>query len=285
MVVTGASRGLGLATTRALTATGATVIMAVRNPDRGERARASLGHGAKAVVMELDVADVASIRRFVDHFEARFDRLDRLVNNAGVMATPPTRTDAGVELQWATNHLGPFALTGLLLDRLRATEASRVVAVASLAAHHGHLDGHDPTTLDPYSRTRVYANTKLANLVFTVELNRRLRQAGTTTIALAAHPGLAHTNLLANLALPGLQHLLSGFSRLATQPAEAGAEPIVRAATDPAATRDQYWGPSGRRQYRGPAALVAMPPAATDPALGQWLWHQSIELTGVDYLA
>ena len=259
--------------------------MAVRNLERGERARASLANGANATVMELDVAEPTSIKRFVDHFEARFDRLDRLVNNAGVMATPPTMTKAGIELQWATNHLGPFALTGLLLDRLLATEASRVVAVASLAADHGRLDHHDPTTLDAYSRTGVYAKTKLANLLFTVELNRRLQRAGATTIALAAHPGLAHTNLVANIAIPGVQQLLTGLSRLVTQPVEAGAEPIVRAASDPAATRDQYWGPSGRRQYRGPATPVDMPVTALDPDQGQRLWHQSAELSGVGYLS
>ncbi|MCP5035956.1 MAG: SDR family NAD(P)-dependent oxidoreductase [Actinomycetia bacterium] len=284
MIVTGASSGLGLATADALAKAGATVIMAVRDLERGERARSSLATGANTVVMRLDVANQASIEAFADEFLTRFDRLDRLVNNAGVMATPPSVTGDGIELQWATNHLGPFALTGLLLDRLVSTEASRVVAVASLAADHGLLDDHDPTTIDNYSRTGVYAETKLANLVFTVELNRRLQRAGAATIALAAHPGVTHTNLVANLKLPGIQQVLAGVSRLAAQPVAAGAEPIVRATIDPLAISNQYWGPSGWRQYRGSATTVAMPANALDPDRGQRLWQQSIELSGVDYL-
>lgn len=284
VVVTGASSGLGLAATVQLTSRGAQVVMAVRDLDKGERARLRLSDPERAVVMALDVSSLASVEAFSQSLTERVDRLDVLLNNAGVMATPPSLTADGVEHQWATNHLGHFALTGHLLELLVATAASRVVAVSSLAATSGRLDRHDPTSLDGYRRFQAYANSKLANLVFAGELHQRLARAGATTMALAAHPGVTHTNLISSTRLPGLHHALKLASRFTTQPVTAGVEPLLRAATDPAAVGGQYWGPSGRGQSRGPAGVVPIPEPATAPGLGARLWTQSIELSGVAYL-
>ncbi|MEZ5411551.1 MAG: SDR family NAD(P)-dependent oxidoreductase [Acidimicrobiales bacterium] len=297
VVVTGASNGLGLVTARALVAAGATVVLACRDPARGERAAqtclgppdAGLG-GGRAEVGVVDVARPASVEAFARWFNERHDRLDLLVNNAGVMAAPPTLTPEGIELHWATNHLGPFALVGRLLDGLAAAPGSRVVAVSSVAAGDGRLTGRNPTSLDGYRWWPAYAASKLANLVFARELDRRLRAAGLPVASLAAHPGVTHTNLVSTrfagagrLNTAARRVALAG-SRLVLAPAEAGAQPILRAATDPEAVGGSYWGPSGFRQYRGRAVSVEPPPSATDPGLGPALWAESVRLTGVDYL-
>jgi len=305
-VVTGASNGLGLVTAQALVAAGATVVLACRDRARGERAaatclaggggRADRGAGGgcrrgRAVVGEIDLARPASVDAFARWLTDQHGQLDLLVNNAGVMAAPPTLTPDGIELHWATNHLGPFALVGHLLDVLSASPGSRVVAVSSVAAGTGRLVGHDPTSLAGYRWWPAYAASKLANLVFAQELDRRLRAAGLSVASLAAHPGTTHTNLVSTrfaggglLADVGRRVALAG-SRLVLAPATAGAQPILRAATDPDAQGGSYWGPSGFRQYRGRPVLVEPPPSAADPALGPTLWEQSIRLTGVDYLS
>lgn len=283
-IVTGANSGLGLATTARLTTAGATVIMACRNLTKAEQARAGLAHRDRAVVARLDVADPASIESFSAEFLADHDRLDLLVNNAGVMMTPATLTGDGIELQWATNLLGPFALTGRLLGPLTATDGSRVVAVGSLAALSGTLTGHDPTSLTGYGRFEAYAASKLGDLVFAVELGRRLSEIDAVTVSAAAHPGLTHTNLVSGLEVPGLKQAAMLVSRLVAQPANAGAEPILAASCAPGVGHGSYFGPAGRRQHRGRAVEVALPPAALDSALGARLWEQSVELSGVDYL-
>ncbi len=283
-IVTGASSGLGLAATAALVRDGATVIMACRNQVKGEQALATCTGSGQAVVAELDAARPESVEAFSRWFIDRYDRLDLLINNAGVMAPPPALTADGVELQWATNHLGHFALTGLLLDRLVNTEASRVVAVSSLAAAGGRIHGYDPTSLDGYRRLAAYANSKLANLVFALELDRRLRRGGFATRAVAAHPGVTHTNLAAGIDGGLRSRAVLALSRFTTQSVTQGVQPILRAATDPAVEGAQYFGPSGWRQYRGSAVLIPVPPSATDPTQGPALWDQSVTLSGVDYL-
>lgn len=286
IIVTGASSGLGLAATANLVSRGATVVMAVRNTDKGERQRRGLQEPDRAVVLTLDLAQPPSVKAFSRAVIERFDRLDGLLNNAGIMAPPPTLTPEGIELQWATNHLGHFALTGLLLGLLTATPDSRVVAVSSLAAVNGDLDGYEPTNLDRYRRFQAYANSKLANLLFALELDRRLTRTSTpaSTRALAAHPGVTHTNLVSNIRVPGVQQGLKLLSRLTTQSAAQGAEPLVRAIADPAAVGGQYWGPSGRKQYRGGPTPVPVPESADDPEAAARLWRQSIDLSGVSYL-
>lgn len=300
-VVTGASNGLGLTMARALVAAGAVVVLGCRDRARGERAAARCeaggGPGAerravegRAVVGEIDLARPASVEAFARWFTGHHDRLDLLVNNAGVMAAPATLTPEGIELHWATNHLGPFALVGRLLDVLAASPGSRVVAVSSVAAADGRLAGHDPTSLAGYRWWPAYAASKLADLVYARELDRRLRAAGLPVTSVAAHPGVTHTNIMSTrfggggpLNAVGRRVALAG-SRLVLASAEAGARPILRAATDPGAAGGSYWGPSGFRQYRGRPVLVEPPPSAADPALGPALWEQSAQLAGVDYL-
>jgi NAD(P)-dependent dehydrogenase (short-subunit alcohol dehydrogenase family) len=218
-----------------------------------------------------------------------------LINNAGIMATPPQLTPGGVELQFATNHLGHFALTGRLIGRLLATPGSRIVSVSSLAARSGSLADHDPTSLDGYERFGVYGATKLANQVFTAELDRRLRRVAARSgpgraapesapIAVAAHPGLSATNLQQGFALGGLrQFAVDVVARIATQPASIGALPTLRAATDPDVSGGDYFGPSLPGQYYGPPRKMRLLPTATDLETGRRLWEQSIALSGVTF--
>ncbi|MFV0259620.1 MAG: SDR family NAD(P)-dependent oxidoreductase [Acidimicrobiales bacterium] len=284
VIVTGANSGIGLAATQRLLDAGARVTMACRSTEKAQAARADLHGLERAEVAELNVADPASIQRFADEFRARHDRLDLLINNAGVMATPPALTEEGIERQWATNVLGPFALTGRLLDLLAATDASRVIAVGSLAAQSGVLTAHDPTNLYGYDRFSVYAATKLADLVYTVELGRRLKRHGVDVIAAAGHPGFTHTNLASGLGNPFLTEMVRAAGRLMAQSAGDGAEPILAAACLPAVTDGAYFGPAGWGQYRGEARLVPLPRAANDAAAGERLWNQSVQLSDVDYL-
>ncbi len=291
-VITGANSGIGLETTRALANAGALVVMACRDRARGETARDRLSEqlsdsdGAPAdrlKVAQLDLADPGSIAAFADRFAGEHQQLDLLINNAGVMAVPPKLTAEGVERQWATNHLGHFALTGRLLPMLNPTDA-RVVSVSSLAAAGGDPDNPIRTDLDGYSRFAVYSDTKLANQVFAVELNHRLAASGSTAISVVAHPGVSHTNLGAGTAIPVATRLLMLASRVATQSAANGALPILRAATDESVEGGQYYGPAGRRQHRGHPRQIPLVAGAAARPLGRRLWEQSMELSGVRYL-
>jgi NAD(P)-dependent dehydrogenase (short-subunit alcohol dehydrogenase family) len=282
--VTGANSGLGLAAVDALAAAGATVIMACRHQGRAEEARARLTGAGAVSTGSLDLADPDSIADFCSWFTGRHDQLDLLINNAGVMATPANLTSEGIELQWATNHLGHFALTGQLLDRLLATAGSRVVNVSSLAANSGQLSDHDPTTLTGYRPFQAYANSKLANLVFTVELDRRLRARSASTMAVAAHPGVTHTDLVRSMSPVMVARAGHLYTRLFGQRVGQGVAPTLRAAADPGAEGGRWFGPSGRRQHRGDPVEVALPAAAIDPGTGERLWQQSVELSGVSYL-
>ncbi len=288
-LVTGANSGLGLATVIALAKAGASVVMAVRNADRGATARSrvlSAAPGADVRVGVVDLADLASVRRFAAAESATLERLDIVVNNAGIMAIPPALSPDGVELQFAANHLGHFALTVLLEPLLSATPGSRVVAVSSLAATSGSLVDLDPTSLDGYERFAVYGTTKLANQAFTAELDRRLARANARAgrpIAVAAHPGLASTNLQSGFALGGWkQSIVDVGAKFVTQPASVGALSQLRAATDPDVAGADYFGPSLPGQYYGPPRRLALLPSATDPAIGRRLWDLSVELSGVD---
>ena len=199
------------------------------------------------------------------------------------MACPPTLTEQGVERQWATNHLGHFALTGLLLGMLDRPGA-RVVSVSSLAAEGGDLSRPVRTDLEDYGRFQVYSDTKLANQVFAVELQHRLVKAGRSTISVAAHPGVSHSNLLSGLGVPLLDKVGLAFSRVLAQPTAAGALPILRAATDPAVQGGEYYGPAGRNQYRGLPHRLPLVNGADRRSLGRELWDRSMTLSGVRYL-
>lgn len=284
-IVTGANSGLGYETTKALAKAGASVVMACRSVERANAARTKILDAlpsADLTIEQVDLSSLASVREFADRWSS--DRLDLLINNAGVMSTPPQLTEDGIEFQFACNHTGHFLLTARLLPLLLATPGSRVVALSSLAARSGSLVDHDPTTLDRYNPFEVYAATKLANQMFAIEFDRRLRAAGADTISVAAHPGLAGTNLFDGFGggnpILGVGAKLG--SKLVTQPASFGALPTLRAATEPGVDGGSYYGPGLPGQMWGPAKKIPVLAHAADAGAGQRLWDLSVELTGAD---
>jgi NAD(P)-dependent dehydrogenase (short-subunit alcohol dehydrogenase family) len=285
-VVTGANTGLGLETAKALAARGATVVLAVRNLDKGKDAAAAITTatpGADVTVQRLDLSSLTSVREAADELRTRHDRLDLLVNNAGVMYTPQSTTADGFELQFGTNHLGHFALTGLVLDRLLTTPGSRIVTVSSVGHRIRARIHFDDLQLEQgYGRVTAYGQSKLANLLFTYELQRRLAAADAPTLALAAHPGGANTELVRNSPAP-LRALNAVFGALVSQNAAMGALPTLRAATDPAATGGRYYGPGGFRELRGYPVVVASSARSHDADVQRRLWSVSEDLTGVTY--
>jgi NAD(P)-dependent dehydrogenase (short-subunit alcohol dehydrogenase family) len=285
-VVTGANTGLGFETAKALAAHGASVVLAVRSLDKGERAAAAIAAAAPdadLTVQRLDLSSLDSVREAAAELQAGHDRIDLLVNNAGVMYTPPGTTADGFELQFGTNHLGHFALTGLLLDRLLAAPGSRVVTVSSIGHRiRSRIDFDDVAAPRRYSRVAAYGRSKLANLLFTYELQRRLAEAGASTIAVAAHPGGSNTELARNSPRP-LRVLNDAFGSLVTQSAAMGALPTLRAATDPSVVGGQYYGPGGFRELRGHPIVVASSRRSHETETQQRLWAVSEQLTGVTY--
>ncbi|RAG85660.1 short-chain dehydrogenase [Streptacidiphilus pinicola] len=286
-VVTGANSGLGLETAKVLAARGATVVLACRDPKRAADAAEVVGRqgGGKAELLALDLASLASVRDAAAELRERFDRIDLLVDNAGVMFPRYGKTADGFELQLGTNHLGHFAFTGLVLDRLLPVPGSRVVVVASLAHQfaRGGVNFDDLQSERRYSRIGAYGQSKLSNLLFAYELQRRLEAAQSETIAVAAHPGYSSTELTRHLPAwmqPANRALVEPFF---AQPAEQGALPSLRAATDPEVRGGQYYGPDGFQQMRGAPKLVRSTPASYDTAAQQRLWTVSQELTGVAY--
>lgn len=284
-IVTGANSGLGFVTAAQLAAHGASVTLAVRDAARGaaavERMRDRLPD-ADLSVRVLDLASLASIAAFAEEFTAGPGRLDLLVNNAGVMNLPQRQTEDGFEMQFGTNHLGHFALTGLLLDRLLPTPGSRVVTVSSVG-HRIRAGIHfdDLQWERSYSRVAAYGQAKLANLMFTYELQRRLAPSG-TTVAVAAHPGASNTELLRNTPA-ALRLPITWLAPLLTQEPAMGALPTVRAATDPSVIGGQYYGPGSRGEVRGYPKLVTSSVESHDQATQQRLWSVSEELTGVTF--
>ena len=282
-VVTGANSGLGLETARQLAARGATVVLAVRRPERGEVAVADIVAtvpDARLEVVRLDLASLDSVRDAADAVRAAHDRIDLLVNNAGVMYTDRGVTHDGIELQFGTNHVGHFAFTARLLDHLLPVEGSRVVTVGSL----GHwapfpIDLDDVRAAGSYNRFAAYTRSKLANLAFAYELHRRLTAAGARTISVAAHPGGSDTELANHV--PGMGFMRRWMSPLA-QSAAMGALPTLRAATDPSVSGGQYLGPDRFCETRGHPIVVRSSARSQDPALQQRLWRLSEELCGVE---
>ena len=290
-VVTGANSGLGLATASTLAAAGARVILACRNPERAEEARrhvAAKAHGAPPEVVALDLSDLSSVEACAKELADRVDHLDVLVNNAGVMALPLRRTAQGFEMQFGTNHLGHFALTGRLLPLLTAAPAPRVVAVAS-NAHKGGSIVLDDLNWERrrYSKWRAYGQAKLANLLFAYELDRRAKQAGSPLVAAAAHPGYASTNLSAGGPIVAGSPLKERIFRLGdflfAQDAEHGALPQLYAATMPDVLGNDYLGPDGFAEMRGNPVRVRRKAKALDPGVAIGLWAASETLTGVTY--
>lgn len=282
-LITGGNRGLGYQVALALAGAGAELVLACRDPAKAAAAVASLraAHpSAKVEAMELDVADLASVRRFAEAFKARYASLDVLIHNAAAIMVPQGKTKDGFETHLATNHLGPFALTGLLLDCLEAAPAARVVSMASLA--HRMTQGLDPDdpglTRRPYKEMDAYGRSKLAALLFSFELERRLRRAGKRSIAVAAHPGYTATNLdLGNF-------FMRLSTRLFAQKPEIGALPALLAATGTDVKGGDYYGPGGYKELGGPPKRVDCSAAAKDPELARRLWLVSQQLTGLSYL-
>lgn len=291
-IVTGANSGLGWWTAYELARHGATVTMAVRDRAKASLARgqmqAQAGRDLPLAIADLDLADLASVRTFAqDWSRANPEGLDLLVNNAGIMAIPRALTKDGFEMQLGTNHLGHFALTGLLLPALIAIPHSRVVTVSSGAHRLGRIRMDDLMGERHYRAWGAYGQSKLANLLFTSELQRRIDAAGLPMLALAAHPGFAATNLQG--VAPAMRFGSRGKSiadlgnRLLAQPAEMGALPTLFAATEPGLPGGAYIGPDGFMEQRGHPRIVGRSAAAQDSATARELWVASEELTGVRF--
>ena len=300
-VVTGANSGLGWHTALELARRGARVVLGCRDTVRGEEALGQLRvqlPGSAAELRRLDLSSLDSVREFAEQVRAAHPRLGLLVNNAGVMGTPRRLTADGFELQLGTNHLGHFALTGLLLPSLLAAGSAtgggtvaggpaRVVTVSSALHRRGRLHRADLMLEQGYTPYKGYGQSKLANLLFTAELARRAERAGAPLASLAAHPGYAATNLqgvgprmTGNATMERVYRL---GNRIMAQSAAQGAWPSLRAAGDPAATSGQYYGPTGIGEWRGHPGPVGRAAHAQDLDDAAWLWQRSAELTGVDY--
>lgn len=279
-IVTGANNGIGYETAKALAVKGASVVMACRNLEKADIAASEIRMGTKDArldIIPLDLADLSSVRQFAETFKSRYEKLDLLINNAGVMIPPFTRTVDGFELQFGANHLGHFALTGLLLDRLIQTPNARIINVSSSAHRMGSatIDFENLNAENDYSASGAYAQSKLANLLFTLELNNHFEDISADTIAASAHPGWTVT---------GLQKgLLHGISRVIGQQPAMGALPTLRAAVDPDVLPNDYYGPGGMMEMRGYPEKVASSQAAKDTELARNLWTVSEEMTGVHY--
>jgi len=290
-VITGANTGLGFETARVLAARGAQVVLACRDLGQAKEAAVRILSGSPAAAevvpadlhaVRLDLASLASVREAAEEIAAAYGPVDLLINNAGVMMTPFRRTADGFELQLGVNHLGHFALTGLLLGRMLGREGSRVVTVSSNGHKSGRIDFDDLQSQRRYRRMAAYYQSKLANLMFTYELQRRLAAAQAQTQALAAHPGKARTELTRYLpAWARLEDLV--IEQPLGQSAAMGALATLRAAADPAAQGGEYYGPSGRGELRGHPRLVAASERAQDVEAQQRLWQESERLTGVSY--
>lgn len=285
-IISGGNSGVGFETAVELARHGATTIIACRSASRGEAALGRINDAAPSAqtrLMPLDLGDLASIDAFAEGFTQEYEDLHLLINNAGIMATPYRTTKDGFESQVGTNHLGHFALTAKLMPVISAAQAARVVNVSSIGHRSGDID-FDELLLSPanYGRWRAYYRSKLANLLFTYEFHRRLKQARIENIAsLAAHPGVARTNLARGMGFIGT--LLKPIAFLLFQSAQMGALPILRAATDPDARGGQYYGPDKPHERSGFPVVVSSSQDSHDEEVARRLWERSEELTGTKF--
>jgi NAD(P)-dependent dehydrogenase (short-subunit alcohol dehydrogenase family) len=285
-LITGANSGIGFEAAAVLADKGAHVVLGVRDLAKGQQSAAKITDRypqADVAVQHLDLASLGSVHAAVKDLKAAHPQIDLLINNAGVAMTPKGTTRDGFDLQFGTNHLGPFALTGLLLECLLPVEGSRVVTISS----QGHraratIDFDDLHAERRYDRAAAYTRSKLANLLFTYELQRRLASRGAATIAVAAHPGGSRTGLMRN-APRGIRAGVALLSPLIFQSAAMGALPTLRAATDPTVRGGQYYGPGGFAEQRGYPKCVQSSAQSHDQDLQHRLWAVSEELTGVTY--
>ena len=278
-VITGANTGLGYQTADALAAKGAHVVLTVRNPDKGNDAAARItatNPRAEVSVQELDLTSLASVHAGAEALKRAHPQIDLLINNAGVTLTAGHTKD-GFELQFGVNHLAHFALTGLLLDHLMAVDGARVVTIASLGHRvRSAVDFDDLNSQKDYDLGAAYGRSKLANLLFTYELQRRLSASGATAIAVAAHPGFSKTELLRDASFP-IRYFFTAIS----QSPQLGALPALRAATDPGVVGGQYYGPGGLAELRGHPTVVRSSARSHDEDLQRQLWEVSEKLTGI----
>ncbi|WP_277999778.1 oxidoreductase [Halocatena marina] len=291
VVVTGANSGIGYDTTKAFAQKGAHVAVACRSPERANRTRQKIEStvsDASLSVHELDLRNQVAVRQFASEFKSEFDRLDVLVNNAGVMVPPYSTTDDGFELQFGVNHLGHFALTGLLLEELIETDGeTRIVTQSSVAHDYGDIDFDDLHREQSYNRTEAYGQSKLANLLFTYELDRRLRAVGSNTIAVASHPGWSATGLQDGDTELGVSSVRRTVARIANtvfaqSPAD-GALPTLYASTATDVDGGHYFGPSGIMEMRGSPTRVVSNETSYDHKTAQQLWDISGKLTGITF--
>jgi NAD(P)-dependent dehydrogenase (short-subunit alcohol dehydrogenase family) len=283
-IVTGANSGLGLVAATELARHGAEVVMACRNIEKAEAAaeKISAETGVKPDLRQLDLGDLESVRSFAAGFDGR--QVELLLNNAGIMMTPQRKTADGFELQFGTNHLGHFALTGLLLDGLQRADAARIVTVSSNEHKGGSIDFDNLQRETGYTPRGAYQQSKLANAIFGIELDRRLRAAGSPAISVLAHPGYSGTNLQSTGPTGMLNAALKVGNLLLAQSPERGALPELYAATAPGVEGGEYYGPDGVQEMRGYPTLTETIPKARDAETGRRLWQISEQLTGVSYL-
>lgn len=289
ILITGGNSGIGFDTAKACAERGAEVVLACRNQgkakDAADKIRAVVPE-ATVITMTLDLSSQKSVRAFAKLFLAEYKSLDVLVNNAGIMMPPYELTEDGFESQFAVNHLGHFTLTGLLLPALEAAPRARIVNISSLAHRFGDMDLDNPMFEggQGYSRTRAYGRSKLANLLFTLELKKRLAERGSTVIPVTAHPGLAATNLSRYLETYFFVRWAMPLVQCFIQSADMGALPSLRALGDPGVKSGDYFGPDGFRQQRGYPRRVGSSKASRDPQIANRLWTLSENLTGLRYL-
>ncbi|TWT05323.1 SDR family NAD(P)-dependent oxidoreductase [Planococcus sp. CPCC 101016] len=282
-IITGGNSGIGFETAKGLLAMGAKIILAVRNTEKGEMARAALLElyaTEQIEIMQLDLADLQSIQSFAEKFQNSSDQLDLLINNAGIMAPPYAKTKDGFEMQFGSNHLGHFALTGLLLPVLAKTQNSRVITVSSRAHSRGTIDFDNLDGSKGYQAKKFYNQSKLANLYFALELDKRLKEHKLQTISVACHPGVSATNIL-KLGRWEIPFLFKNIANLFLQPPSMGALSTIYAATEPELIGGEYIGPLGQFQRKGYPAKGVPHFNATDQEVSRKLWELSEKLTAV----
>ena len=284
-IITGANTGLGLETTKAFAENNIEVVMACRNESKAEKAKAEILKEipkAQLKILPLDLSSLDAVRSFAEKFKSEYDRLDILVNNAGLMIPPYGKTKDGFELQFGINYLGHFLLTGLLLEPLKNAAEARVVSLSSLAHKWGDIYFEDLQFQNNYDKQKAYGQSKLACLMFTYELDRRLKEQELSVKSLAAHPGLSRTNLFRHLT--GMMKLLTPFVYPFTQSAKSGAQPQIKAALDEKLAGGEYLGPSGFQEYSGKPKVVGSNAISNDKEKAKRLWEISEELCNFQYL-
>ena len=287
-IVTGANAGLGFETTKALAAKDFKVIMACRNLEKAKEARQQIlnWHGnAKLEIQELDLASLESVRSFVSEFRSKNEKLDLLINNAGVMMPPYQRTEDDFELQLGVNYLGHFLLTGLLKEQLTTSKSSRIVTLSSIAHKNAEIDFNDLQSENSYSKFKAYGQSKLACLIFSLELERRLKVNSLSHVSsLAAHPGVSSTELMRHL--PGwLMLIAKPLQPFISHSAEKGAQPTLKAALDKELSGGSYIGPDGFKEMKGKPAEAEIARQAKDKETAAKLWAVSEDLTGIKFLS